>query len=121
MAEINDTLPIGNNTQTDTGRINGEGESVDNIISGGNYAGSMQQILSKNTGNRVIVDFLVGTSNIVRKEGILYLVGISYIVLFDDRSDTYTVCNLYSIEFVTFITPGSNAATTVSRSALKRV
>lgn len=100
--------------------INGDQNDLDNVIAGPGYTGSMQQILSQNTGNRVMIDFLVGTSNIVRKEGILYLVGVSYVVLYDNRADTYTVCNLYSIEFVTFLTPDGNVRS-ASSAPLKRV
>ena len=103
--------------------ITGNQSDLDDLINNGNYNGSLQQMLSQNTGRRIIVDFLVGTNNIVRREGILYLVGISYIVLYDERADIYTVCNLYSIEFVSFLPNGSSstAATTVAKTTLKRV
>ncbi len=112
-------LPINNNTGSSQGSINGDQSNVDDVISGPGYTGSMQQILSQNTGKRVVIDFLVGTSNIVRKEGILYLVGVSYVVLYDSRADTYTVCNLYSIEFVTFLAPDGSMRP--AAAALKRV
>ena len=116
MAE-NNNIPVDEVPVTPPG-INGGG-ALDDLLSEETYRGSIQQILSDNTGKRVVVDFLVGSTNIVRKEGILYMVGLSYIVLFDDRNGTYTVCNLYSIEFVTFL--NSNATTQVSRTNLKRV
>ena len=112
-------LPINQSGASQRDAINGDQSSVDEVISGPGYTGSMQQILSENTGKRVAIDFLVGTSNIVRKEGILYLVGISYVVLYDNRADTYTVCNLYSIEFVTFLSPDSSSRPVAA--ALKRV
>ncbi len=112
-------LPINQNVQSSQGSINGDQSNVEDVISGPGYTGSMQQILSQNTGKRVVIDFLVGTSNIVRKEGILYLVGVSYVVLYDERADTYTVCNLYSIEFVTFLSPDSSSR--LASTALKRV
>ncbi len=110
-------LPI-NDGRVESNGINSDQTQVDGVISGPGYTGSMQDILSKNTGKRVMIDFLVGSSNIVRKEGILYLVGISYVVLYDNRADTYTVCNLYSIEFVTFL---PNDASPRATAALKRV
>ena len=113
--EFNQRLPINNGAQSSSGGINGNQNDLDDVIAGPGYTGSMQQILSQNTGNRVVIDFLVGTSNIVRKEGILYLVGVSYVVLYDNRAGTYTVCNLYSIEFVTFLTPESRSVTTLKR------
>ncbi len=112
-------LPINQSGASERGSINGNQSNVDDVIAGPGYTGSMQQILSENTGKRVAIDFLVGTSNIVRKEGILYLVGISYVVLYDNRADTYTVCNLYSIEFVTFLSPDGSSRP--AAAALKRV
>ena len=58
----------------------------------------------------------------MRKEGVLYLVGVSYIVLYESRSDTYVVCNLYAIEFVTFLpVNGSNSSgQQIARTTLKK-
>ncbi len=67
------------------------------------YQGSWQQILRNNEGQYCIIDFLIGTQNLVQKEGILYDVGVSFIVLFEPRSRQYIVCDLYSVKFVTFI------------------
>ncbi len=92
---------------------------VNNMLGDSTYQGSMQQILADNTGRQIVVDFLVGNSNIVRKEGILYMVGLSYIVLYEPRSDVYTVCNLYSVEFVSFL-PNSGGSQ-IARTTLKRV
>lgn len=122
MAEMempSQRLPI-NNAMPQTNSVNNNNqEQIDSVISGPGYTGSMQQILSQNTGERVMIDFLVGTNNIVRKEGILYLVGVSYVVIYDPRADTYTVCNLYSIEFVTFLS--SDGAQRTANTTLKRV
>lgn len=76
------------------------------------YQGSLQQILTDNVGEYVTIEFLIGVSEIVTRSGIIYSVGINYIVLFDEESNNYEVCDLYSIEFVTFYeirTGGSNA------------
>lgn len=113
--------------QNDSPRLPSSGEQgaeqlrLNEAVSGG-YRDSLQQMLANNTGGRVMVDFLVGTSNIIRKEGILYLVGVSYIILYDDKTNTYTVCNIYAIEFVTFIgDAGAQTAGQLSRTALRRV
>ena len=66
------------------------------------YQGAMQQILSENTGELVSVDFLIGTQETVTRRGILYSVGVSYIVLYNPENDTYVVCDLFAIKFVTF-------------------
>lgn len=113
-------LPMGGENPSANGGFNGDQQqNINNLISDQTYRGSMQQILSENTGRQIVVDFLVGNSNIVRKEGILYMVGLSYIVLYEPRTDAYTVCNLYSVEFVTFLPAGNNNQ--AARTTLKRV
>ncbi len=68
--------------------------------------GSMQQILATNIGTIVNCDFLIGTGNIVRKEGILYSVGRSYFTIMDTPAGgRYTVCDIFSLKFITFIHP----------------
>ena len=52
--------------------------------------GSMQQILSENIGEYVVIEFLIGTSTMMRKQGFLYYVGRSYVTLYDEQnSDVY--------------------------------
>ena len=68
--------------------------------------GSIQKILADNIGQYVVIEFLIGVDRIVRKQGILYFVGTSYVTLFDDMSNNYIVCDLYSIKFVYFYYPG---------------
>ena len=68
--------------------------------------GSMQQILSDNLGSDVMCEFLVGTQAMTRKEGILYSVGRSYLTLYEETSQTFVVCDIFSVKFVTFYLPG---------------
>lgn len=68
--------------------------------------GSMQKILSENVGEYVVIEFLIGTERIMRKQGILYFVGTSYITLFDDKANNFIVCDIFSIKFVYFYFPG---------------
>lgn len=68
--------------------------------------GSMQQILADNLGNYVVCEFLIGTQNMTKKEGILYFVGRSYVTLYEEISREYIVCDIFSIKFVTFYLPG---------------
>mgnify|MGYP000311156516 FL=1 len=68
--------------------------------------GSMQQILSDNLGNFVVCEFLVGTQAMSRKEGILYAVGRSYVTLYEEASQNFVVCDIFSLKFVTFYLPG---------------
>ena len=67
--------------------------------------GNIQQVLLENIGLTVSIDFLIGASTLITKRGILYSVGVSFVVLYDPVDGTYTVCDLYSIKFVTFINP----------------
>lgn len=68
--------------------------------------GSMQQLLSENLGKYVMADFLIGVSNIVRRIGVLYSVGRGFLVLYDDNSHTFDVCDIFSLKFVAFFPPG---------------
>ena len=67
---------------------------------------SFQEALAKNIGEFVIVEFLIGTNLIEKKQGILYNVGLSYIILFEEQSKTFIICDLYCIKFITFYLPG---------------
>lgn len=68
--------------------------------------GSIQNILASAVGNYVVIEFLIGTEQIVRKQGLLYLVGTSYVTLYDDTVRNFIVCDLFSIKFVYFYYPG---------------
>lgn len=68
--------------------------------------GSIQRILAQNVGEYVVVEFLIGTGQLLRKQGLLYFVGTSYVTLYDDQHRNYIVCDLYSIKFVYFYYPG---------------
>lgn len=68
--------------------------------------GSMQLILSQNIGEYVVIEFLIGTERLMRKQGLLYLVGTSYVTLFDDQNNNFIVCDIFSIKFVYFYYPG---------------
>lgn len=68
--------------------------------------GSMQSILSQNLGSYVVIEFLIGTAMIMRKQGILYLVGRNFVTIYDDDHRNYIVCDIFSIKFVYFYYPG---------------
>lgn len=68
--------------------------------------GSIQRILAENIGNYVVVEFLIGTERISRKQGYLYHVGTSYITLYDDDNENFILCDIFSVKFVYFYTPG---------------
>ncbi len=85
------------------------------------FNGSMQRILQDNIGAYVIIEFLIGTNNLVYREGRLYEVGISYVVLYDEKNDQYTICDLYAIKFVTYVSQGRRPSRPVmARTAPRR-
>lgn len=79
--------------------------------------GSMQQILSENLGKYVTCEFLIGTQMLQEKSGVLYSVGVSFIVLFDDINQVYIVCDIFSIKFVTFYYPENRPGVSLTKSA----
>lgn len=68
--------------------------------------GSIQKILAENIGAYVVVEFLIGTERITRKQGYLYHVGTSYITLYDDENENFILCDIFSVKFVYFYLPG---------------
>lgn len=48
-------------------------------------------------------EFIIGTSQYVDKTGKLIEVGINYFVLEDVNARTHTMCDLYSVKFVTVL------------------
>ncbi len=68
--------------------------------------GSMQAILSQNIGAYVVVEFLIGTQETIRKQGLMYFVGRSFITLYDEAANNFIVCDIFSIKFVYFYMPG---------------
>ncbi len=73
---------------------------------------TIQEVIALSVGNYVVVEFLVGTQNIVRKEGVLTAVGISWLLLYDETAGTSIVCDMYSVKFVTYFDPGVRPANT---------
>ena len=68
--------------------------------------GSIQKILSENIGNYVVIEFLIGTDRIHRKQGQIFHVGTSYITLYDDENANFILCDIFSVKFVYFFVPG---------------
>jgi len=59
--------------------------------------------LASMIGRSVRAEFLLGTSQYVDKTGILVEVGVNFFVLQDVNSRTITMCDLYSVKFVTIL------------------
>lgn len=93
------------NSITEQGGITLSAESSSTFDTPG-LQGSMQQLLSENLGKFVLADFLVGVSSIVRRVGILYSVGRSFLVLYQEEYHVFQVCDIFSLKFVSFFPPG---------------
>ncbi|HEY5585343.1 MAG TPA: hypothetical protein VIK78_12755 [Ruminiclostridium sp.] len=53
-------------------------------------------------GEKVKVDFLIGTGTLVDKFGTLLSVGANYITIRQAETDDIVVCDFYTIKFITF-------------------
>lgn len=81
------------------------GHPAQETFSSEEMRGSMQKILSENIGNFVLIESLIGMEEIVRKQGLLYLVGRNYVTLYDDVRENFIICDIFSIKFVYFYMP----------------
>ncbi len=96
-----ENLNYGNPPMEENNNINLEQQKlqeIDNLY----YDGSMQQLLTNNIGNYCLCEFLIGTSLLVEKSGIVYSVGVSYVTLYSSENSSYIVCDIYSLKFITF-------------------
>lgn len=66
------------------------------------YRGSHQQLLANNIGKAVKIDYVVGTGAMYSQSGIIYAVGVQYVVLSQPGKDIYTTGDIFSIKFMTF-------------------
>ena len=62
--------------------------------------------LREQIGKLMRVEFLIGTSNLTDRIGVLEDVGASYILLRSVESDNLIYCDIYSIKFVTIASSG---------------
>lgn len=62
----------------------------------------IQGILKEALGFYVICEFLIGTEQMVTREGYLSSVGINFFVMYDVKKGVYTLCDIYSLKFVNF-------------------
>ena len=61
-----------------------------------------QAFLKTQIGKKVRIEFLIGTSMLTDRIGILTDVGISYVIIKPVGTDDRMLCDIYSIKFVTF-------------------
>lgn len=67
---------------------------------------TLQELLATAIDAYVICDFLIGTQNIITKQGILASVGGSYFVLYQPENDSYLLCDIFTLKFITLFQPG---------------
>ena len=67
---------------------------------------TMQDVLARSIGRYIMCELLIGTNNIIKREGILTEVGRSYFILYNEDSNTYTSCDFYSLKLATCYQPG---------------
>ncbi|MBC2582887.1 hypothetical protein [Clostridium sp. DJ247] len=72
--------------------------------------GYTQGYLRRQIGRLLRVTFLVGTDTLQDRSGILETVGISYIILRETGSNIRTLCDIYSIKFVSIIPSAAEMA-----------
>jgi hypothetical protein len=61
-----------------------------------------QAYLKTRIGSKVKIEFLIGTSMLVDREGTLLDVGVSYVIIREVETDDDLLCDIYSIKFVRF-------------------
>ena len=61
--------------------------------------------LSTQIGKYIKVEFLIGTSMLIDREGVLKEVGISFIVIQEAGTNDMLMCDIYSIKFVRVFDP----------------
>lgn len=68
-----------------------------------NNSNFLQDYLKTVIGRLIKADFLIGSDDLISKEGILKEVGSDYIVLEMLQSNGMLVCDLYSIKFIEIV------------------
>lgn len=89
-------------------------EQIENPQSGREYyLDTLAAILQENIGQPVTCEFLVGTNNIVRRDGVLYSAGVNFVTLYQPNEGRYVVCDVFSLRFITFYEPRNGGSPTM--------
>jgi len=92
-------------------------EPTPGMFDGPAFRDSIQQFLSENLGEYVVCEFLIGTTLLQTRQGILYSVGTNYLILYEEETATYVICDIYALKFVTFYQPGQRPTAAVRGAA----
>ncbi|MBE6794397.1 MAG: hypothetical protein E7532_05585 [Ruminococcaceae bacterium] len=88
-----DTIPINNNLSQLTPSIGTENTEGIEYLNG---------LIRTQIGRRASIDFLLGTSGMVTKDGYILGVGSNYILINEVDTDDITACDFYNIKFIRF-------------------
>lgn len=94
-----DTIPISQNTlqnmtsATPSGSIGAEQNTGVEYLNG---------LIRTQIGRRASIDFLLGTTGMVTKDGYILGVGSNYILINEVDTDDITACDFYNIKFIKF-------------------
>ena len=95
-------LRVQQSAAEDNSSINTPTPADNGIMDSPGLEGSFQQVLAANLGHYVQIDFLVGVQTLVRRSGIIYAVGRSFVVLYDETNQNFVMCDVFSAKFVAF-------------------
>lgn len=95
-------LRVQQSAAEDNSSINTPTQADNGIMDSPGLEGSFQQVLAANLGHYVQIDFLVGIQTLVRRSGIIYAVGRSFVVLYDETNRNFVMCDVFSAKFVAF-------------------
>ena len=95
-------LRVQQSMMEDNNSINTPTKGNSGIMDSPGLEGSFQQVLADNLGHYVQIDFLVGVQTLVRRSGIIYAVGRSFVVLYDETNRNFVMCDVFSAKFVAF-------------------
>ena len=95
-------LRVQQSAAEDNSSINTPTPADNGIMDSPGLEGSFQQVLAANLGHYVQIDFLVGVQTLVRRSGIIYAVGRSFVVLYDETNRNFVMCDVFSAKFVAF-------------------
>ena len=88
-----DTIPINNNMTPQMPSIGTENTEGIEYLNG---------LIRTQIGRRASIDFLLGTSGMVTKDGYILGVGSNYILINEVDTDDITACDFYNIKFIRF-------------------
>ena len=95
-------LRVQQSAAEDNSSINTPTPADNGIMDSPGLEGPFQQVLAANLGHYVQIDFLVGVQTLVRRSGIIYAVGRSFVVLYDETNRNFVMCDVFSAKFVAF-------------------